>query len=54
MGSKFEPSGWVENPKDIEYAESLLDYIFRWMAIRYLGSDWVEKFDLIDGPKRQA
>jgi ribonucleoside-diphosphate reductase alpha chain len=53
IGCKFEPAGWVENPKDIEYAESLLDYIFRWLAVRYLGKEWLDRFDIIDLPKRK-
>jgi ribonucleoside-diphosphate reductase alpha chain len=31
----FEPSGWSGNP-DIGYAKSIMDYIFRWLQIRFL------------------
>ncbi len=33
--SRFEPSGWTRN-SDIGYASSILDYVFRWMGMRYL------------------
>ncbi len=36
--TRFEPSGWSSN-KQIGYAKSLMDYIFRWMAIKFLPSD---------------
>lgn len=32
--TRFEPSGFTKNP-DIPYAKSLVDYIFRWMAITF-------------------
>jgi ribonucleoside-diphosphate reductase alpha chain len=33
--TRFEPSGWSGNPK-IGYAKSLLDYLFRWLELRFL------------------
>ena len=33
--SRFEPSGWTPNP-DIPMAKSVMDYIFRWLAIKFL------------------
>jgi len=33
--SRFEPSGWTPNP-DIHMAKSVMDYIFRWLAIKFL------------------
>ncbi len=36
--TRFEPSGWSSN-KDIGYAKSLMDYIFRWLAIKFLPRD---------------
>jgi ribonucleoside-diphosphate reductase alpha chain len=33
--TRFEPSGWTTN-KEIPMAKSLMDYIFRWMAIKFL------------------
>ena len=35
---RFEPSGWTGNPK-IPYAKSIPDYIFRWLALRFLGAE---------------
>ena len=36
--TRFEPSGWTRNP-DIGYAMSILDYVFRWMGLRYLAKE---------------
>jgi ribonucleoside-diphosphate reductase alpha chain len=33
--TRFEPSGWSTNPQ-IGYAKSLMDYIFRWLALKFL------------------
>ncbi len=33
--SRFEPSGFTKNP-DIPMAKSLMDYIFRWLAIEFI------------------
>jgi ribonucleoside-diphosphate reductase alpha chain len=33
--TRFEPSGWSGNA-DIGYAKSIMDYIFRWMQLRFL------------------
>jgi len=35
---RFEPSGWTNNP-EIRYAKSIMDYIFRWMACKFLPRD---------------
>jgi ribonucleoside-diphosphate reductase alpha chain len=32
---RFEPAGWTGNP-DIPNAKSVVDYIFRWMAIQFI------------------
>jgi ribonucleoside-diphosphate reductase alpha chain len=32
--SRFQPSGWTPNP-DIRMAKSVMDYIFRWLAIKF-------------------
>ena len=32
---RFEPSGWSGNP-EIGFATSLVDYIFRWLSLRFL------------------
>ncbi|MDD4181627.1 MAG: vitamin B12-dependent ribonucleotide reductase [Victivallaceae bacterium] len=33
--SKFEPSGWTAN-QEIGYAHSIVDYIFRWLKMRFV------------------
>jgi ribonucleoside-diphosphate reductase alpha chain len=33
--TRFEPSGWSKNP-EIGFAKSIMDYIFRWMHMRFL------------------
>ncbi len=42
--TRFEPSGWTGNPK-IGYATSLMDYIFRWMELRFLKKEQGELFE---------
>jgi ribonucleoside-diphosphate reductase alpha chain len=36
---RFEPSGWTGN-QQVPYAKSIMDYIFRWMGIKFLGPDY--------------
>ena len=43
--TRFEPSGWTGNP-EIGYAKSIMDYIFRWIQIRFLSG---HQFDLFAG-----
>ena len=33
--TRFEPSGWSKTP-EIGFAKSIMDYIFRWLQIRFL------------------
>jgi ribonucleoside-diphosphate reductase alpha chain len=33
--TRFEPSGWSQNP-EIGFAKSVMDYIFRWLHLRFL------------------
>jgi ribonucleoside-diphosphate reductase alpha chain len=35
---RFEPSGMTKNP-DIRFAKSIVDYIFRWMAVKFLSHE---------------
>ncbi len=37
-GTRFEPSGFTGNP-DIPIATSIMDYLFRWLSMRFLGSE---------------
>jgi len=41
--TRFEPSGFTENP-DIRTATSIVDYVFRYLALRHMGKD--DLFDL--------
>jgi ribonucleoside-diphosphate reductase alpha chain len=36
--SRFEPSGMTKNP-EVRFAKSIVDYIFRWMATKFLSPD---------------
>ncbi len=38
---RFEPSGFTNNPQ-IPYAKSIMDYIFRWLALKFIGPEAVE------------
>ncbi len=42
--TRFEPSGWSNNP-DIGYAKSIMDYIFRWLQLRFLTGQQQALFD---------
>jgi ribonucleoside-diphosphate reductase alpha chain len=42
--TRFEPSGWSGNP-DIGFAKSIMDYIFRWLQIRFLTGQQQALFD---------
>ncbi len=35
---RFEPSGWTRTPQ-IQHADSILDYVFRWMGLKYLNQE---------------
>jgi ribonucleoside-diphosphate reductase alpha chain len=35
---RFEPSGMTKNP-DVRFAKSIVDYIFRWMATKFLSPE---------------
>jgi ribonucleoside-diphosphate reductase alpha chain len=42
--TRFEPSGWSGN-SDIGYAKSIMDYIFRWLQLRFLTGQQQLLFD---------
>ena len=42
---RFEPSGWTGN-EQIGYAKSLMDYIFRWLELRFLKGEQLSMFNL--------
>ncbi|MGA9069662.1 MAG: vitamin B12-dependent ribonucleotide reductase [Terracidiphilus sp.] len=41
--TRFEPSGWTGNPQ-IGYAKSLMDYIFKWLNLRFLSGTQLSLF----------
>jgi ribonucleoside-diphosphate reductase alpha chain len=41
--TRFEPSGWTGN-EQIGYAKSLMDYIFRWINLRFLSGTQLSLF----------
>ena len=46
---RFEPSGWSGNPK-IGYAKSIVDYIFRWLELKFITGDQGELFKALPMP----
>ena len=42
--TRFEPSGWTNNP-DIGFAKSIMDYIFRWLQLRFVEGRQRELFE---------
>jgi len=42
--TRFEPNGWTGNP-DIGFAKSIMDYIFRWLQLRFLTGQQQLLFD---------
>ncbi len=47
---RFEPSGFTNNPQ-IPYAKSIMDYIFRWLALKFIGPEAVEAPEVGDSVK---
>ena len=43
---RFEPSGWSGNPK-IGYATSIVDYIFRWLQLKFIVGDQGDLFGAV-------
>ena len=50
--TRFEPSGWSSNP-DIGFAKSIMDYIFRWLQLRFMTGQQQFLFENLR-PKPQA
>jgi ribonucleoside-diphosphate reductase alpha chain len=50
--TRFEPSGWTGN-QEIGYAKSIMDYIFRWIQIRFLSGQQLDLFAGL-GPQHAA
>ena len=47
---RFEPSGVTNNP-EIRFAKSVVDYIFRWMALKFLPTEDAKEFAVTQAPK---
>jgi ribonucleoside-diphosphate reductase alpha chain len=47
--TRFEPSGWTGNP-EIGYAKSIMDYIFRWIQMRFLSGTQLDLFSGLTPP----
>jgi ribonucleoside-diphosphate reductase alpha chain len=47
--SRFEPSGWTGN-EQIGFAKSIMDYIFRWLQLRFLSGQQLSLFAGLSGP----
>ena len=47
--TRFEPSGWTGN-EHIGYAKSIMDYIFRWLQLRFLSGHQLNLFAGMTGP----
>ena len=47
--SRFEPSGWTGN-EQIGYAKSIMDYIFRWLQLRFLSGQQLSLFAGLAAP----
>jgi ribonucleoside-diphosphate reductase alpha chain len=43
---RFEPSGFTKNP-DIPMAKSIMDYIFRWLASKFLDGDAQQEIGIV-------
>jgi ribonucleoside-diphosphate reductase alpha chain len=46
--TRFEPSGWTGN-EHIGYAKSIMDYIFRWLQLRFLSGQQLDLFAGLGG-----
>ena len=43
--TRFEPSGWTGN-EELGYAKSIIDYLFRWLQLRFLSGTQLTLFTL--------
>jgi ribonucleoside-diphosphate reductase alpha chain len=47
--TRFEPSGWTGN-EQIGYAKSIMDYLFRWIELRFLQGTQLDLFAGLSAP----
>jgi ribonucleoside-diphosphate reductase alpha chain len=50
---RFEPSGFTKNP-DIPIAKSIMDYIFRWLASKFLDRDAQQEVGIVKEEPEEA
>jgi ribonucleoside-diphosphate reductase alpha chain len=50
---RFEPAGYTKN-QEIPIAKSLVDYIFRWLASRFLTADLKERIGVVSRESREG
>ena len=50
---RFEPSGFTKNPQ-IPYAKSIIDYLFRWMASKFLDEEAKREVGIIEAAGEPA
>jgi ribonucleoside-diphosphate reductase alpha chain len=48
---RFEPSGFTKNPQ-IPYAKSIIDYLFRWLASKFLDEQARQEVGVIASPQQ--
>jgi ribonucleoside-diphosphate reductase alpha chain len=49
---RFEPSGMTSNP-EIPFAQSVVDYLFRWLASQFLSTDEVRELGILTQEVKQ-
>jgi len=50
---RFEPSGFTKNP-NIPYAKSIMDYIFRWLASKFLDGEAQREVGVVKGGEEEV
>ncbi|TMA12471.1 MAG: vitamin B12-dependent ribonucleotide reductase [Deltaproteobacteria bacterium] len=50
---RFEPSGFTKNP-DIPMAKSIMDYIFRWLATKFLDGEAQREVGVVKGGEEEV
>ncbi|MFQ5903222.1 MAG: vitamin B12-dependent ribonucleotide reductase, partial [Candidatus Binatia bacterium] len=50
---RFEPSGFTKNP-DIPMAKSIMDYIFRWLATKFLDGEAQKEVGIVKGEQEEG
>jgi ribonucleoside-diphosphate reductase alpha chain len=51
--TRFEPAGWTKN-SEIPIAKSLVDYIFRWLASKFLPEETKERLGILSKDSRSS